>query len=71
MRFLICILCTLVVGCGHFSTQKEISSVLDSSVGKSYVPNTGEKLIREDEDLKYYQFRVTESCSWIIKVNKK
>ena len=59
-----------IVGCGHFATQSDISTILNSRVGKSYVSNVEEKLIKENEKYQEYQFRVTKNCSWIIKVNK-
>ena len=68
--FCICI-SIYIAGCGHFTTQKELSTILDSRVEKSYLSNTEEKLIKENESFKEYQFRVTKHCSWIIKVNKK
>ena len=71
-KYSLCIfICSYITGCGHFTTQKELFTILDSRVGKSYVPNTEDKLIKENENLKEYQFRATKNCSWIIRVNKK
>ena len=72
VKYCFCIFTSIcIASCGHFTTQKELSTILDSRVGKSYVSNTEDKLIKENESLKEYQFRATKNCSWIIRVNKK
>jgi hypothetical protein len=58
-------------GCGQIVTHKDINSSLDSKVGKPYVFNANDKLIKETDGFKEYQTSLSKDCSWIIIVNKK
>jgi hypothetical protein len=58
-------------GCGQIVTHKEINSSLDSRVGKLYIFNAEDKLIKETESFREYQTSLSKDCSWIIIVNKK